>query len=182
MSPYIAEGTFGARDLEEPLLLRMGVTIDAETIIALLYHAPEVDRELAAAGDDRTWQLAAIEIAARGTAEAWGLAQGIRADEDHATLTSPGRLARCRRRIADLIGPAWLTAPYRCPCGYATASPDDFTSHLNPGRRIGPGHHLTDAARTLAQLWQADARPGDGTRPETHPAEPPEPADDAAMP
>jgi hypothetical protein len=36
----------------------------------------------------------------------------------------------------------------------------------------------TAATRTLAQLWEADARPGDGTRPEKHETAP-APADDA---
>jgi hypothetical protein len=152
--------SFDPEDLEAPYLLRTEHLVTAGMITAALYcNTSLLDIDLAA-DDDMVWRHAAIEITQRGTSGTSDRARLIRLAEDEGTLARPAWLAACRARTAALIGPAWLAAPCRCPCGYATFDPAELTEHLDPSRRTRPGHYAADATRTLAQHWET-ARPAE---------------------
>lgn len=139
-----------------PCVLRMEVPIAAGEMVAALYgeHGRLHQRDLQ--DDEDIWVNVALVLVQDGLPQVERLADGLIEQERAGTLAAPGWLARCRRRVAEVIGEGWASAKHRCPCGYATCDAAAFDAHLDETEGMQPEHFEVLDGWTLEQVlgWQ----------------------------
>lgn len=143
-----------------PCVLRMEVPIAAGEMVAALYgeHGRLHQRDLE--DDEDIWMHAAVVLVQDGLAQVEQLADRLIEQERAGTLAAPDWLARCRRRVAEVIGEDWANAKHRCPCGYATDDATAFDAHLDGTEGMQPEHFEVLDGWTFEQVlgWQEPSR------------------------
>ncbi len=124
VSPVIGHGWPEDGELLRPLVLRVRLSVSAEEMATALYGDDFLSpADLAV--DEHVWGCAAVAIVQDGLDTIECRVAEIRAAEAAGTLTNPGWLALCRRRVAEVTGGA--------PDG-------QDTSRAAPAPTAGPGH------------------------------------------
>jgi hypothetical protein len=108
------------------------------------------------ADDDELWENIAFALVREGFGRIEERALAIRAEWQSGTVSAPEWLDLCRRRVADLITPAWQAAQHRCPCGYATDDAPAFEEHLFTAEGRDPQHFEVTGLDAIHVFWERE--------------------------
>lgn len=152
-SPMIGEGCFDAS--ERPYTIRAGVPVTAEMLVAAVYGEDRLfDFDIA--DDEELWEIIAFVLVREGLYRIEERALKIREERCSGTLAEPQWLDLCRRRVAELIDPAWRAAAYRCPCGYAAAEATAFGEHMSAAQGARPEHFEVTGPEAIRRFWERE--------------------------
>lgn len=155
-SPVIGDGCFNAP--ERSYAIRAEVALTAELLVAAIYSEREDLFDFDIATDDDLWESIAFALVQQGFQRIEDRALALREEHRSGTVAAPEWLSLCRRRIADLISPAWQTAPHRCPCGYAATDDDAFDEHLTLAEGRMPKHFAVTESGPIHRFWEREPR------------------------
>lgn len=152
-SPMIGEGCFDAS--ERPYIIRAGVPLTAEMLVAAVYGEDSLfDFDIA--DDEGLWEIIAFVVVREGLYRIEERALKIREEQGSGTLAAPEWLDLCRRRVAELIDPAWQAAAHRCPCGYAAVEASAFGEHMSMAQGTRPEHFGVTTPEAIYRFWERE--------------------------
>ncbi len=133
VSPVISgeDHWLGDDDRDQPLTLRLELPVSATDLAAVLYDygvrglCPD---DLA--DDENVWGFAALAIVQEGLDTIQRRAADIETADRYGTLASPGWLAACRSRVAEVTGQAGaVSSPATASARAGTQPPSTTTFH-----------------------------------------------------